>query len=466
MEFFHEPGCFAAICVNGDGDTNVARVLEGPAPDWKYFGHAGTGNGSAGASYGFPRFRQAGFLARFPFATVELRDDLVPLDVTLVAWSPFTPGDSDSSSLPVGSLEYTFRNTSAKPIDAVFSFNTRNFMQPERETHFIDQRDYGVAAFPNGFLLWSDDSPGNAGSFAVFVDSDDVVVDHCWFRGGWWDAPTLAWRNIQRGVLLDNPPRESGAPGASLFVPIRLAPGEARTIRLMTAWYAGNTNFRVGMDNRTSAVGEATGQDISGNLGERLLDSGAPHGDGQTGGLVSRPFEIEEEYVHLLIAGGSLERKTVVQLVVDHEIQHVAAGKNSDRLEWWSWNVGDLRGKTAQIRILDFSVEPGGHICVDSIVFSDQAIDALTEGDGNELKSLQHVRVFEDFESPAAEQFFGSVAAEVDPEEPFYRPWYTAHFENVGDVAAHWKRSYGDLRSRSVTYAAGRRPSLVLGGLP
>ena len=62
--------------------------------DWKYFGDPMTGRGSKGASYGLPRFRQASFLARFPFGTVSLADAAVGLDVKITGWSPFIPGNS------------------------------------------------------------------------------------------------------------------------------------------------------------------------------------------------------------------------------------------------------------------------------------------------------------------------------------------------------------------------------------
>ena len=65
------------------GAPNVARVLEGPVPDWKFFGKGNTGNGAPGTTYGFPRFREAAFLGRFPFATIDLKDEALPLDVTL-----------------------------------------------------------------------------------------------------------------------------------------------------------------------------------------------------------------------------------------------------------------------------------------------------------------------------------------------------------------------------------------------
>lgn len=242
MEFFNAPCSFAAVCVKRDGG-NIARVLEGPVPDWKVFGAPATGNGAAGAAYGLPRFRQAEFTSRFPFAAVALRDEAVPLEVTVTGWSPFIPNDADNSSLPAGALEYTFRNPTAEPIDAVFSFNTKNFM--------ADKGGDTILSAENGFVLYqkgTEEAPQREGSFAWFVLDDKAVVDHCWFKGGWWDGLTLAWRNVQEANLRANPPVKGSCPGASLFVPFTLKAGEEKTVRLLAAWYVPHSDIRLGKD--------------------------------------------------------------------------------------------------------------------------------------------------------------------------------------------------------------------------
>jgi hypothetical protein len=128
-EVFNEPGLFSAISLKtkdrASGGRNVARVLEGPVPGWKIFGSPGAGNGAAGTSYGLPRLAEASFKVRFPFATVSLSDGKLPLKVEITGWSPFEPGDADSSSLPVAALEYQFTNTGSEAHEAVFSFNAR-----------------------------------------------------------------------------------------------------------------------------------------------------------------------------------------------------------------------------------------------------------------------------------------------------------------------------------------------------
>jgi len=242
FQFFNEPCTFAAICIKGN--KNIARILEGPVPGWKIFGGARSGNGAAGSSFGLPRFEKVSFLMRFPFAEVFLEDETIPLDVTLTGWSPFIPGDGDNSSLPAGAVEYSFRNDTSSTVEAVFSFNTKNFMATDTESHTVLPIENGFVLFQNG----TEDVPESEGALAIFVDDDSAVVDHCWFKGGWWDALTLAWKNIEEARLLGNPPVEGPVPGASLFVPLTVESGEEKTVRLMIAWYVPVTDIRYGDD--------------------------------------------------------------------------------------------------------------------------------------------------------------------------------------------------------------------------
>jgi uncharacterized protein (DUF608 family) len=251
-EVFHEPCTFAAISILGE--HKVARVLEGPVPQWKLFGPPGTGNGAGGTSFGLPRFREAAFTARFPFATVKLTDSHIPLEVELTGWSPFEPGDADSASLPVAALEYRFTNASPAAVAAVFSFSSKNFMA-------IAQNPQAVKATPGGFILWSGgakDKPWEEGAFSATVGEPAVEVNSAWFRGGWFDAVTMAWKDIAEGACFERPPITQGgpSPGATLFVPLKLAPGAAKTIVLRLAWYVGQTNLRVGKGPRVQSGGQ------------------------------------------------------------------------------------------------------------------------------------------------------------------------------------------------------------------
>ena len=240
-DIFKEPVMFAALHVKGY--ENGAKLLEGPVAEWRKFGAPRSGLGSSGSNYGLPRFSQSSFESRFPFGQVSLKDDDIPVDVTIVAWNPFIPGDEDNSGLPVGILEYTFENKSGKTIETVFSFNSRNFMQSNRTSKNM------IQPIANGFILSQEgttEMPYLQGDFAIFTDQPNTTVNHSWFRGGWFDGLTMAWNAIKAGDIVDNKPIESGAPGASLYVPFTLNAGEKKTVKVYTSWYVPFSDLRAG----------------------------------------------------------------------------------------------------------------------------------------------------------------------------------------------------------------------------
>ena len=237
---FHEPCTFAAIHL--EGVENGTKVLEAQVPRYKVFGRGNGGMGVGGTTWGFPRFEEGEFDACFPFAKVSLEDDDIPMEVSITGWNPFIPGDEDNSGLPAGMLEYSFKNTSASTVSAVFSFNTRNFMQ------LRDDPNTRITAMKNGFVLHQDqtdrflDTPCIC---AIYTDEPETVVDACWFRGGWFDPLTMAWNKVASGDLTPVEPQK-GAEGASLFVPFSLKPGESRTITLNLVWYVPHSIHRIG----------------------------------------------------------------------------------------------------------------------------------------------------------------------------------------------------------------------------
>jgi uncharacterized protein (DUF608 family) len=251
-DFFNEPPFFAALVVKGQPKT--ARVLEGPVPDWKKYGLREAGLGDVGRTWGLARFRQAEFKAHFPFGEVILKDQNIPVAVTITGWSPFIPTDADNSSLPVGALEYHFKNTGAQAKEYVFSFNTptlNDFSQ--------------VAAMDKGFILSQDSAQAadQKGDLAFYTDDPATVVDNCWFRGGWWDPLTMAWQHIQNATATPVAPQPN-ATGASLYVPFTLKPGEEKTIRLMIAWYVPDSRLRLG--NKVTNPADSTVRDASADL--------------------------------------------------------------------------------------------------------------------------------------------------------------------------------------------------------
>ncbi len=232
------PALFAAASVKGA--PGGARVLEGPVPGWKvmhpWHPTAGAGTGGAHTQFGLRRFRRAAFEARFPFATVTLTDPAMPLDAAVTGWSPFTPPDADATSWPVAALEYTLTNPTGGALEVVFSFHARNVLaDTDGAARHVERTDGGVI-LRQGALP---ERPGAEGALSVTTDDGDVRADAAWFRRGWFDPLTMLWRTIERGEAPDRPAHADGPPsdGGSLYVPMTLAAGQRRTVRVRLAWY-------------------------------------------------------------------------------------------------------------------------------------------------------------------------------------------------------------------------------------
>jgi len=247
-DVFNEPFMFGAIAVKGL--ENGSKVLEGPIPGRKLYGAPYTGNGSSNSSYGFPRFEKAEFLARFPFGTVKLQDDDIPLDVEIKGWSPFIPGQEDQSSLPMAALEYTFTNQTDSVLALVFSYHAENFMRIRSANEWgirYSSEGHSIEKQKNGFILAQScfpDKPHYKGDFAIST-LEEATIDHRWFRGGWYDARTMLWRDIESAEPVSDT-STLGSVNASLYVPVELQPGESKTIHLMMSWYVPHSDLRHG----------------------------------------------------------------------------------------------------------------------------------------------------------------------------------------------------------------------------
>jgi uncharacterized protein (DUF608 family) len=245
---------FSALALKTRDGSFISRVLEGPVPGWKPLGHI-MGGGVIGKSFGLPRFKEARFSARFPFARIELIDDKIPLEIEVSGWSPFVPGDADATSLPVGAVEYRFKNRSTEPVDFVYSFHSENFLAEGPAKYFLGQQVEGsgssVAGMPGGFLLQQPalpHMPTAEASFAAFLEDEETKTDLAWFRGGWFDPLTMLWKDISSGWTGGKGAITEGKPsvGGSLYLPVHLAPGEEKTVRLLLAWYAPYSTIRCG----------------------------------------------------------------------------------------------------------------------------------------------------------------------------------------------------------------------------
>ncbi|MEV6293833.1 GH32 C-terminal domain-containing protein [Streptomyces sp. NPDC051896] len=123
-------------------------------------------------------------------------------------------------------------------------------------------------------------------------------------------------------------------------------------------------------------------QEVSGYLGSGLVNTFL-NGDSTTGTLTSPEFTIDKDYVNFLVGGGNhpvgSADPTAVELLVDGQVVRSTTGKDAEALNWASWDVKDLAGKRAQVRIVDDNTGGWGHINVDHIMLSDTKAQPVSQ---------------------------------------------------------------------------------------
>lgn len=122
----------------------------------------------------------------------------------------------------------------------------------------------------------------------------------------------------------------------------------------------------------------ASQQSVDGFRGKGLVNS-YRNGDGSQGMLVSPEFTIDRDYLNFLVGGGRHAETAHVDLVVDGRVVRTATGADAERLSWTAWQVGNLRGKTARIEIVDKATGGWGHINADHFMLADKPAQSPVE---------------------------------------------------------------------------------------
>ena len=168
-----------------------------------------------------------------------------------------------------------------------------------------------------------------------------------------------------------------------LFASVAVQPGTSKTKDILIADFEGDTYGDWQATGEAFGTGPAQGtlsgqMNVSGYEGKRLVNT-YYKGDETTGTLTSPAFKIERKYINFLIGGGMSPDKACINLLVDGKVMRTATGPNdrpggSEQLDWHTWDVADLAGKTAKIQIVDRQKGEWGHINIDHIVQSDERI--------------------------------------------------------------------------------------------
>ena len=222
-ELFNSPGkgnvfpyTFFALHVNNgkDNDERVChnRVLEGPIQPPHNLSH---GYDSARLA-GLPRFEHSQMRAEYPLSTVRLKDNRIPVNVTMEAYTPFIPLDDEDSALPVAVLRYRIKNPtkqrwfvsvagSLANMTSFDGYGTFGYVNFASETRNKKVTENGL----QGFLceaLPTDDGTAIHNTMALTTPNPQASVKPAWYLGAWYDGAQDFWDDFSSDGLL----REEG----------------------------------------------------------------------------------------------------------------------------------------------------------------------------------------------------------------------------------------------------------------
>lgn len=280
-------------------------------------------------------FSQVAFQGQYPIGTVRYHEPAFPLDVTLEAFSPFVPLQTDDSSLPATIFQFTLKNTSAKTVEGSFL----GWLQNAGSLYYTDEvelRHNRVTHSNNSTRLDLTVDARKAEAARVPPRADITFED--------WNQPTYV------------------------------------------GWTATGTAFGRGPIAKNK-IPDYQG-DVGGDTARVVNSHSVLKTDTARGKLTSRPFLIERDYISLWIGGGSTAEKTCLNLLVDGQVVRTATGDDSNKMSLKQFNVRSLNGKTATIEIVDQATGNWGNIGVGRILFTDTSAPNASKPNNSDLGNL------------------------------------------------------------------------------
>ena len=238
------PGCFAALWTRTETRTS-ARVLALNSP------------------YQLPTVAKLDYDGLFPQATLTYPDPLLPVQATLLAFSPLIPFDVKNSSFPAAAFVLRLKNSTTAPIEVSAALSWENMLPTDNDARAGSGTNGSAAIIPSGEGFFGaqftrDAKASDGGAMTLFAypqRAQAVVTTALWSadapRPGWWDAfardgavndtqasrETVANPDAANGSSSLPPPQALPRPAAVVAVRLTLKPGETVELPFAVSWY-------------------------------------------------------------------------------------------------------------------------------------------------------------------------------------------------------------------------------------
>ena len=243
--------CFMIYTSDASG-KKISKALMGPIATSDYPG----AEGSFAPNHGLPRFSTATFDAAYPFGTVNLEDDDMPVSAKVKVFNPLIPGDPDKSGIPIAVIRYEITNKTNQPLSIAVAGSLDNFIGMDGATFMVsdfNHNQYPIGAKKNrntfrkgeqlsGIFMTSDSVDNTLdtwGTIALTTTEGSGVTYRTEFSPkGWNTNLTDMWDDFSddgkfRDLTFDH---KVNTPRAALSISATLAPKETKTIQFLLTW--------------------------------------------------------------------------------------------------------------------------------------------------------------------------------------------------------------------------------------
>jgi len=236
------PYTFFVVWVQTGDEPAQTRVLEGRLQP-PYSGPSGVPLAGAG----LPRFAEVTFAAAYPFAHLTFTDPDLPLQVSLEAFNPLIPHDSEASGLPVAVFRHTLANPTDRTVRVALAFCFTNPIGLIDGTPGSNLAEWREAEGLRGWLCrsekWQPHDPAY-GTFAATTPDAPLTFTRIVPRR-WWGDILAFWDDFSEDGKLTDPPDFPPSPEgqshlAALSRSATLAPGESRVCTTYLTWHFPN----------------------------------------------------------------------------------------------------------------------------------------------------------------------------------------------------------------------------------
>ncbi|MBN1535466.1 MAG: hypothetical protein JW908_01955 [Anaerolineales bacterium] len=259
-EIFNHPGkgainpnSFFSIWVKEGDNQPVCKVLEGLIqPPY---------NASQGyqpySVAGLPHFREAHFYGEYPLANIIFRDPDIPLEISLEAFTPLIPLNTEDSGLPCAIFTYSVKNTSKETVKISL---VGSFMNPVGEIQITScgsivpddigqsRNEFYETERLHGIKFSSDRYQTHElkyGNLCLTTNYPNITYKQVWLRAGWFDYLREFWNDFRNDGMLQDLGYDTPSPlgkndTGSLGVIDELEPGQTGNYRFILSWFFPN----------------------------------------------------------------------------------------------------------------------------------------------------------------------------------------------------------------------------------